>query len=137
MKTIFLYPSSILRNRLLLYFLEGSAYFMMKFEKQYMENLEKRKTLRRKILFTVEITEKFLVMELSSTGMKILSDFRLPPGLEVPFMLHLGKESVPIIAESVWCKRLNEGVHKRYEVGFKFLKLSQRTLQLIDEYIEE
>lgn len=96
---------------------------------------EKRKVPRKKVLFTVEIAEKFLILELSGEGMKILSDFRLPPGLEVPFRLHLKDESVPLIAESIWCRRVVEGVKKQYEVGFSFVNISSRTQKIIESYI--
>lgn len=102
-----------------------------------MEYSERRKAARKKILFTVEITEKFLVLEVSTIGMKILSDFRLPPGLEVPFRLYLGEESLPIIAESMWCKSVTEGEIKRYEVGFRFVKASSKTLHIIKRYLDE
>lgn len=101
-----------------------------------MEHSEKRKAPRRNVLFTVEIAEKFLILELSSEGMKILSDFRLPPGLEVPFRLHLKNESVPLIAESVWCKRVMEGIKKQYEVGFRFVNISSRTRNIIESYLD-
>jgi hypothetical protein len=106
---------------------------------------EKRKHRRTGLLYYLKVydldTAKYLghLVDISSGGFKMLSNFPLATGQDLHLQVHLpeivcGYETFTVKAKPCWCKRdLNPDY---FATGFKFIALSTEGIKIIRALIQ-
>jgi hypothetical protein len=80
--------------------------------------------------------DDFVALDLSESGMQLLSTVEYRKGRELELTLKMNAQSIPLKAEVVWCRKSSSVFEIGYHLGVQFVGHSVGEQLVIREYVD-
>jgi hypothetical protein len=79
-------------------------------------------------------SEHYVVIDLSSAGMRVAGKRPVPAGKRLHLLLHIGEEQIEATGELVWCED-EDILYERYIIGIQFFVHDEQSREVLERYL--